>query len=204
MSKFNKIILLINLLFHRHSVTMETIKKVCKIPERTAYRYLNTISRANIPVYFDKNARAYRINNYKTESIDDLTVEEQIFIVVALKILSQSLAKEYSNDIENLIHKVLSRQPMPIEEIFHSFKHDLEVLEPSPDISTTISSILINAAILCRRKICLTINKKGSRQAKVEIEKPSLRFNKGWYVKPSNYDDAPATSLDGVKKVQII
>ena len=204
MSKLDRILLLVNLLNHRQSATLETIKAACMIPERTAYRYLNVISEANIPVYFDRKHRAYRLNHQDRGSVDDLTVEESVLIVSGLKMLASRLNDEYKAEIEQLIGKVIVRQCFPIEEILKTFEHELDDLAGPPDCSNLITSILINAAILCDKKVSLVTSDNGSTKKCVEIKSPSLWFKKNWKLAEKRHDSAQETSVAGIKKVSVL
>ncbi|MBK7143327.1 MAG: hypothetical protein IPH75_14730 [bacterium] len=44
---------------HRRAVSLKMIRETCGIPRRTAFRYLNAISEANIPIYFDRERGGY-------------------------------------------------------------------------------------------------------------------------------------------------
>ena len=62
MKNIKKIVSLYNLIHNRRSITTKTIKQVCNISDRTLYRYLIAFSEANIPIFFDYEIKAYRLN----------------------------------------------------------------------------------------------------------------------------------------------
>ena len=204
MGKLNKVLLLINLLNHRHHVTLETITKTLKIPDRTAYRYLNEISEANIPVYFDRELHAYRLTKQVGKGVDGLEVEEALLMVVALKALAGRLNSEYKEVIVQLIDRLVGHQSFPVEEILHTFEHQIESITDVDDCSDLVSRILINAAIVCKRKVRLVTEDADSNPTHVDVENPSLWFNKNWQlVGSANSDDTRAT-ISEIKKVSVL
>ena len=74
MGKLKRVLRLINLLTYRQQVTLDTIKKACDIPERTAYRYLRDISEANFPVFFDRETHSYRLDRHSSVRVEQLQV----------------------------------------------------------------------------------------------------------------------------------
>lgn len=204
MGKLTKVLLLINLLNHRHHVTLETITKTLKIPDRTAYRYLNEISEANIPVYFDKELRAYRLTQRGGKGVDGLLVEEALLLVVALKALAGQLNSEYRNEIGKLVEKLMGHQVFPVEEILHTFEHQIESMSDVEDCSDLMSRILINAAIVCKRKVRLVTEDSDANLTHVDVENPSLWFNKNWQLVGSANSNSTRATISEIKKVSVL
>jgi len=204
MGKLNRVLRLINLLTHRQQVTLETIKKTCGIPERTAYRYLKDISEANFPVYFDRNSRAYRMDRYGSGTrMDDFSLEEAILIIVALRRLVKSLNSDYQQDVSALTKKILVSQPLPLEEIFEAYEHQLDSLADQQECSQLVSSVLISAAIRFGRRIRLIMNSGPSDDQDLSIENPALRFKKHWQLVSSTGSDSEAAEFPRIKKVSL-
>ena len=88
MGKLSKIINLISMLYHRQSVSIKTIQDVCHISARTAYRYLNDISAANIPVLFDKTRGGYCLGHNTNIDFARFGVDEILLMIIALKPVS--------------------------------------------------------------------------------------------------------------------
>ena len=60
MTALEKLFLLVNMLYTRRSVSVGTIMHDCSVSRRTVFRYIRTLSEANVPVYYDKDVRGYR------------------------------------------------------------------------------------------------------------------------------------------------
>ena len=204
MSAIDRILLLISLLNNRRYVTLETIKQTCDIPERTIYRYLNTLSEANIPVYYDKNLRAYRLNTEHAASVDSLQINEALILVIALKVLGARVNGDYKQDIDALVQKIMVAQPFPVEDIIRSFKHQMETIPESGDFSSLVSSVLINGAIVCDRKVRVTTKSRGPKQEDIDIDRPSLRFQKSWHLVGQHNARTTKTSVADIKRVAIL
>ena len=53
MSKYDRLIHVLNLLRSRKSLKAGNIARECEVSERTVYRDILALSSANVPVYFD-------------------------------------------------------------------------------------------------------------------------------------------------------
>jgi predicted DNA-binding transcriptional regulator YafY len=204
MNKTFRILQMINLLDHRRSVSLETFQKTCNIPERTVYRYLNTISEADIPIYFDTEERAYRLTRQGVLDIDDLSLGEAVIFVLALKLLSQTLGESYQDDIEKLLAKVLVRQQFPIEEVLPVVEHGLEDQKTDLDLSELLSSLLVNAAISCKREVKLSTKGREPAEEDVTIENPGWLFKDTWHLMEKGSVEREETALDQVSRVKIV
>lgn len=175
MSKLRRLIQLINLLSTRHRVTLDGIKRACGIPERTAYRYLNTISEADVPVYFDKDAGAYRLNSRSGMLINDVTFSEAILVLLALRCLRTVVNDHYREDIDRLITKTVVRQEWEVESVLGPAAERLTDPLRGIDLSEQLSSALIHAAVCSGREVRVT--RPGEN---VEITNPGLLFKGDW------------------------
>ncbi|MCP4686254.1 MAG: hypothetical protein GY867_12515 [bacterium] len=204
MNKTFRILQMINLLDHRRSVSLETIQKTCNIPERTAYRYLNTISEADIPIYFDTRDRAYRLTRQGVLEIDDLSLGEAVIMVLALKLLAETLSEEYQDEVEKLLAKVLVRQRFPIEEILPVIGHGLEDQTADLEFSELLSSLLVHAAISCKREVRLSTRGRQPVSPDVTIESPGWLFKDTWHLMEKSENRKGETALTEVSKVKIL
>jgi len=204
MGKLKRVLRLINLLTHRQYVTLDTIKNACGIPERTAYRYLRDISEANFPVYFDRQAHAYRLDQPSGSRTDEFSTEETILILVALKKLARSLNEDYRHEAEALLNKLVVRQYLPLEEVVDAYRHQLDDLPDGEDYSQLISSMLISAAIRCNKKISITVNSSNLSERDIRIENPALHFKKNWQLVNARCPGSEQADIPRIKKVSIL
>ncbi len=204
MSKLEKIVHLINILHNRRCVTLEKIQEICGISERTAFRYLNSISRANIPIYYDKTLRGYRVDPRDSHSIEDLSVSEAVMLLMALHVLSQKLDGGYAKDVERLKKRVFSRLAFPLEEVWKSFSsHSREVFQ-SDNVTDLLTSLLIHASVVNKRKLALVLADADKNSRPIEIVNPSLTFKQEWRLKDSSSDDQEAIPVSKIRKATIV
>jgi len=183
---------------------MDAIQSACRISERTAYRYLNTISEANIPVYFDKNRRSYTLTRQNVVEIADLGLSEAVIISSALKLLEQRVNEDYREDIERLLAKVLLRQSQPVEEILEVSQDLFDDDVRGPECSDVLSSVLIHAALRCNKPVQLQTTDSEEGDETLTVQTPALAFKNGWRIGEKNGDEHLSAALDKVKKVTII
>ena len=199
MNKTRRLIQLINLLNTRHRVTLEGIKKACGIPERTAYRYLNTISEADVPVYFDKDAGAYRLNSRSGALINDVSFGEAVLVLLSLKCLRTVVNDHYGEDLDRLITKAVVRQEWEVESVLGPAAKKLTDPLRGIDLSEELTSALIHAAVCCGREVRVTT--LGER---VEITKPGLLFKGDWQLVERASDDPTKPTGKAVQKVEVV
>ena len=199
MNKACRLIQLINLLNTRHHVTLEGIRKACGIPERTAYRYLNTISEADVPVYFDKEAGAYRLNSRSGALINDVSFSEAVLVLLALKCLRTVVNNHYGEDLDRLITKAVVRQEWEVESVLGPVVEKLTEPLKTIDVSEELTAALIHAAVCCGREV--RVMTTGER---VQIAKPGLLFKGDWQLVERASGDQTTRAGKAIKKVEVV
>ncbi|MCB2229601.1 hypothetical protein KQH82_02720 [bacterium] len=205
MKKLDKILMLLNLFYTRKRVTMDTILRVCDIPERTAYRYLNTLSEANIPIYFDKDSRAYRLNTDDSVEVDNLNMNEQVLLVLALRILSGSLGSSYKTNVDRLSRKLFTRMSLPMEEVWYALGKTMKDEDLSIDnVNRLATTALVLAAMQANRPIQLRKNTDPDGVDPAILEQPSIIFGAVWSLIDRNLNgNQTPTALDDITEVSI-
>jgi len=204
MSKLEKIVYLINILHRRRCVTLEKIQEICKISQRTAFRYLNSISRANIPVYYDKALRGYRVDPRDSFSIEDLSASDAVLLLVALHVLLQKLDNVYVEEVRQLENKILSRLTFPLEEVWESFGIRSEEALKFENISDLVTSLLVHTSVINNRKLALVLADANQCTRAVEIANPSLTFKQEWRLKDSLSDNKEAIRISKIRKATVV
>jgi predicted DNA-binding transcriptional regulator YafY len=184
MAKYKNILHILNLLCNRMYVPVKTMTSVCDVSKRTIYRYIQEISEANLPVYYDTKLGGYRLLQKENLHIDAIRTEEAVLIISALKFLSFYVNERYKALIGDTINKFATSQPLEFEEILRVINLSIENSSTAKDYSVNISSILIQTAILFNKKIRLTVKsrKKGKGKSSIEIDNPSLWFKRSWNI----------------------
>lgn len=174
-----KIITMYNIILNRKSFTLKTITDLCDIPKRTVYRYLNQFSEANIPIYFDYNIKAYRLNWEFKQNLVNFTLDEKLLIIIGLKYLADSVNDIYENKIDKLILKLISSQEHKIEKYLKMINTYIPSMKYSGDNSNFISFLLLNAAIHENKKIMV---KNKTDNSTISIHNPAIQFNGEWHL----------------------
>lgn len=191
MSKTAKVLQLISLLTRRQLVTMKDIKTVCGIPERTAYRYLNTISELDIPVFYDREKHGYCLSRTVSYADPQFDADEHVMLQLALALLSERVRTTQSDRIDRLKSKLLAMSPVRIENMLSNLA--TTKLSESEDLVPALNELLIHVSINENAELELLVGGKDRPAEKISISRPSLTFDGEWRV----------TSLNDEKKVSI-
>lgn len=205
MSPSEKLLLLINLLNSKSHVSLHEIMKKCKISERSAYRYLNSLSEYNIPIYFEKEMQGYCLTRKSTIHNDSLPDRDYLLIKICLKIVSLSVSSHYRTTIEDIITKLSIGNTLQIENSLDLIQQDFEPADlRTNDFSEIISSALIISAISSKRKIRLYKAASENKNVTDTIISPSLSFKGNWKVSDNESNNNLSVPLKDIKKVEIL
>ena len=182
MKKIDKILLLLGMLKADSAIDIGIIKEKLQITERTAYRYINTLIDAEIPVHYDDKLRGYRLLAPIKMNIDSLNMGELFLIMIGLELLSKRVGKHYKDLIEKLQEKISARRVHLIDELLDSMR-DTNLLDSSDeDLSQFVIDRFIHYASQNKEAIRLIYQDNGSGLKKTTIKKPNLRFRNGWEI----------------------
>lgn len=195
MPKISRILRLLSLLSRRDSVTLDDIKDVCGIPERTAYRYLNTLSEAGVPLYFDRDMRAYRLANPPGILARTLTDTEVLVMVSSLVLISRHLNTQYQGALESVISKIGSQCSIRATEISKALASESFSNVTLPDYSQYVTLAIVQMAVAHRKPLMLAKGADSGALETISIRDPGLTFDKGWQIR--------GQSDSGPERVQI-
>ena len=205
MKSFQKKILLYNLFHNRRVITINTIKNVCNVSERTAYRYINQLSEINIPIYYDKELGGYCLN--RDAEINDINeLDDIILIIVSLKSLYKLVNNSYKGKINKLITTLLVKQKYSLEEIFQSFDVYFDNNHQTEDYSKLLTSLLLYSAIKFKKKINVILNDENISNNIEFIENPDIIFENRWKISDHaknledyNFDDIFMVTFEKIR-----
>lgn len=204
MSKTLRILQLINLLVSRDCVTLENIRTTCDIPTRTAYRYLNWISEANIPVYYDKNAEGYRLSRSPRSGLHDISAHDLVLMVICLKAMSGHVNEGYREDLDRVITKILVRQRFQIDDTFVQNLDLGATPGRSPDYSEMLMATLVTVAVAMGRPVRLTVKGEDGKTHDEEIINPRLKFSREWQVEADRPEEPSDNRFSSLAKVTVL
>jgi predicted DNA-binding transcriptional regulator YafY len=203
MNKLERLLLLINLLYHRKRVPLKTILEVCDISQRTAFRYIQTISAANIPIYYDKHLKGYTLAGKSAVWVNSLRDDEILLIVFALKHISRRVNLSYQKAINSLIKRLASLQTFKLEEFLIAINSAIDDNLNKPDISKVLTSLLIQLAIASGKDLRLTITDEGTGEKEIRINNPRLLFKNDWKLVEKQTDATRLALLKDVVRVTL-
>lgn len=181
MGRVNNILYLTNLLHEKGSINVNEIRKFCKVSERTAYRYLSTMSKANIPLYYDLDTRSYRLMQSQTLSTNELSLHDIVLLLCSLASVRKSDNMAYSDNIDRLVNRLVARYPFGLSEVWEVLKRNSSGNSGDPN-SFSISHVMIMVAMLLKLKISIQVKDKDGSISSYQIALPKLVFNKSWNV----------------------
>jgi predicted DNA-binding transcriptional regulator YafY len=204
MDKISKILLIVNLLHHRRFVTLADIRSVCQVCDRSIYRYINTISAANIPVYFDKAVRGYRLANKGQLELSSLDANEALLISLGLCLLSAKAGAAYWKDIDTLARKVISSQDSPLADLWTTCKQRVTPDADGGNLSELITYLVVQLAVQQHRKLLVLPGNGDSEPKSVELKSPVLTFNERWLVQEKGMGLENAIPIAGIQKAKVV
>lgn len=181
MGRVNNILYLTNLLHEKGSINVSEIRKYCKVSERTAYRYLSTMTKANIPLYYDLDTRSYRLMQSQSLSTNDLGLHDIVLLMCSLTKIRMSDDMAYADNIDRLVNRLVAKYPYGLSEVWEVLKRNSSGGSGDPK-SFSISHVMIMVAMLLGIKIIIKVKDEDNAISSVSISLPKLVFNKSWNV----------------------
>jgi predicted DNA-binding transcriptional regulator YafY len=197
----NRALLLANLLYSRRAVSLKTIMETCGLPERSAYRYINRLSEANVPIHYDRDARLYRLAE-GSGFRPDLFVDQELFLIVlALRVLRSVAGDGYGVALCEIERKLVACAELPLEKLLPLIESRLSGLNLDSDLSEFLTASLISAAIELR--CCFDVEcGDGDNRCRIAFEKPALVFDQDWRVQEGGKDGGEAPRLRDIGLVR--
>ena len=202
--KITAIIKIVNLLNSRQRLTLEDIKRECDLPARTVYRYLNSLSEANIPIYFDRGLGGYTLSNRRKNQIGATGVDEAIILTLALDMLSARLNNEYCSVVEDLAKRISSGQPISTTDLCRSVAHRNTRHIDARELSELITSLVIKAALTLDKGLELIESIPGEGKKRLVIQRPSLWFKDNWQVQDADEECMNSVWLSNIERARIL
>ena len=201
MSTLKKLVLITNLLYSGRSISVNHIKEKFGISERTVYRYIDHISRAGIPLYYDKDLKGYMLSRYAKLQLNQLDINEMVIAIVALVKLMNKVEGFYKESIQNLIAKIEGTGKVPLEEIISLVETRCRKEIDCQQLSELLTSSLLQTAIKINSRINITLSSEGKPRAMI-LESPKLKFKSNWAVLSvdgNNKEEVPLSKIEGIQ-----
>jgi hypothetical protein len=203
MSKFEHLLLIRNLLYTRQKLTVEEIQTECGgITKRTVYRYINSLDKAGVPVYFDPDQRGYCLAEKKQEPLH-FTRTETLFVLLAGMISEFLLGDELVQPLGQVRQKL--ERYIDYEEQDWLFKNHelLSRLGANSELDAFILFVTVDFAQRTGDTLLLDIDLAGSGINRIKLEQPRLEYEDVWYVAGKSGSKTARYPLTSVKSIEI-
>lgn len=202
MSLTQRLILLINLLYNRQNLSVDEISEELRVSKRTAYRYINRLSEANIPVYYDYGIRGYTLSSRHSMEIGAMSDREVVLLLLALKIISQKVNERDKTLIESLQRRLDSLQPSSHYEIVNKPSDAFMSSLRENELSDLVTFLIIQSVIESKRDILVSVEHCDGNY-KLNITKPSLTFDGTWKLTGRCNGERLEIDLDRISSAQL-
>lgn len=205
MSKFGRLLQVLNLLKSRQGISAKELASECQVSRRTIFRDILSLSSAEIPVYYEKGYRLlsgtflpalnFDLDEYLTLKgilSADLFNDRNFFSKTSKSILSK-IEVNLNSDLKEKLRGV----HLPL-----SFSFNIK----NGDKNQALVFGILKQAILKKKSIILDYGIKGVFRSEVEVDPLSLVLRGGkWYLvgKCKNHDRYFPFGLDYIKKVTL-
>jgi hypothetical protein len=205
MSRKNLMLQLLSLLGRRSVVKLATIKEVCGVSESKAINCLDLMAEANVPVQYDHALGGYRLVGPTGMKLDDFSLQEIVLLVTCIGLARRHVNGEYRDTLSNLLRKIVSRQPYPVESPVGAASDSVETSSSSPDYSHEVSLAILQAAGAVHHGVSVAQGGHADRGVEVvSINSPTLVFNRTWQIFAADGDTPKVDDFSNVRYVRII
>ncbi len=175
-STIKELINLMMLLHTRISLSIADIAGKFDISERTAFRHIERLSQAGLPVYYDRQLKGYRLLRSMLVRLSDLTLNEAVLLLSGLKLLSESTNDNYRAAVNSLISKIISSQNIDFEEIWASVAAQSIENGGRNDLSATLTNVILQMAIRFGKPAQLKVRNADNYET-IRVQDISLCFD---------------------------
>jgi predicted DNA-binding transcriptional regulator YafY len=201
MSKYDRLLHILNLLRSRRSLRAKDLAKECEVTERTVYRDILSLSSANVPIYFD--------DGYKFLSdafLPPLNLTREEFVVTHLGLNSEIVSSDkllmrYGKQVAA---KLIACLPETIRDECKQICNCIEISCPHKAIKSHSGLMLgtLIQAVASGKKITLRCGQVKQNIERVEVG--LLKYEEGnWYLTVSLPNENITLPLDQLKSITL-
>ncbi|MCH9031566.1 MAG: HTH domain-containing protein [candidate division Zixibacteria bacterium] len=202
MTSIQRVILLINLLYNRQKLSVDEISKELGVDKRTVYRYINKLSEANVPVYYDRNIRGYTLSSRNSAEIGALSDREVVLLLLALKIISHKVNNRDKTLIGSLQRRLDSLQSSSHYEYVNKPSDAFMSNLRNNELSDLVTFLVIQSVIESKNDILVFVEHSDGNY-KLNMTKPSLTFDGTWKLSGRRNGEKLEIDLDMISSAQV-
>jgi predicted DNA-binding transcriptional regulator YafY len=201
-AKSDRLLLILNLLRSRRNLKASDLADECEVSERTIYRYIQVLTEAGVPIYFD---RGYRLLSQAFLPPLNFTVSELLTLYISLNSEPIQSVNCLRKSAKQISAKLDSLMPEKIKVDFEKIKKQIVVQSEDgrPPQGVALVFELLRKAIWAEKKIELRYDSTGSSEV-IKLVPKTLLYKKGnWYLAGLVQDKMRHFRLDMIKSVSI-
>jgi len=202
MSKLDRLLLILNLLRSRRTLTASDLANECEVSERTIYRDVRALSGANVPIYFDGG---YKLLTDAFLPPLNFTVAELLTLYIGLKSDPVQSVDCLRKSAKQLSAKLESLMLEKIKVDYKKAKEHITVRAEKRGSHQGAALIfeLLRQAIWSEKKIKLGCVSAQSSKV-IELVPKALLYKKGnWYLSGLVQEKIKHFRLDMIKNVSL-
>ncbi len=174
--KFDAMMLILNKLNMREEVTLQNLMEDLQVGDRTVYRYIETLRKADYPIEYNQQMKRYAFPKGYTLGKVGLTNEEDLLFNLGRELL-KSLGGRTQKVMDGLASKIGEKNCLP--------KHiRISVKEQPPEVEKYLNDLNCAITEFLRVKICYKTAGRENEETCRVIEPGYLYSDNGsWYVR---------------------
>jgi predicted DNA-binding transcriptional regulator YafY len=174
--KFDAMMLILNKLNMREEVTLQSLMEDLQVGDRSVYRYIETLRRADYPIEYDQQCRRYAFPKGYTLGKIGLSTEEDLLFNLGREML-KGLGGRTQKVLDGLAKKIGEKKCLP--------KHiRISVNEQSPQVEQYLNDLNCAITDFLRVKLRYRTAGRENEESCRTIEPLYLYFDNGsWYVR---------------------
>ncbi len=182
MSKYDRLLYVLNLLRGRPGLSASQLARECEVTERTVYRYINSLSSANIPIYFD---RGYRLLSDAFLPPLNLTPDDYLVLKMALSSSVFASRSPLRKPAKSVLAKIEANLGSTVMKDLDKLRDVASInIKSTSDFSRlSLSFKLIKQSILNRKSLKIVYESLQSGESTRQVDPYSLVYRRhAWYL----------------------
>lgn len=182
MSKYDQLLHVLNLLRGRPGLSTPQLARECEVSERTIYRYINALSSANIPIYFDQG---YRLLSDAFLPPLNLTLDDYLVLKTALSSSVFANRSPLRKQAKSVLAKIEANLGSAVRKDLDRL---IDVASVNVKATSDFSKLslmfkLIEQSILNRKSLKIVYESLQSGQSLRQVDPYSLVYRRhAWYL----------------------
>ena len=195
----------LNILNNRLSVSRAELSKECGLSIRSVYRYIDRLSEAGIPIYYDRSIGRYKLLKAPQFAVNSLNATDTIVKRLALHLLMNELDEDYpqaTNAVSSLLERVSSQQSR--ESLTFQSAGYKQIESKKARVTEILNCSVLFEASLSRKKVRVYMRESENGSGSRVMRRPALKFNDRWIVVDLSRSHVDPISVEEIKEVRII